>query len=146
MLARWLQTLKAQDVDARRKAAKAIGELGSGGREGLVALERAMDNPDEDPIVRFIAAMSVLQITGEPARVVPALSLMLDSDDLELRYRGVLGLELVGPPASSSVPKLQAIVDQYDKLPASDRSFDQHLILETAKEAPGKIQRRQDGP
>jgi len=141
-LSGWVRELSDRDVDVRRRAAKALGEMGPDGREALGVLEQSLAKVDEDVIVRFVAAVSIWELTGEVGRVMPTLLSMLRSDNLDLRYRGALVLEIIGKPAVAAVPDLRKVVEAYGKRDSSRLGYDEQLILTTATDALAKIQGR----
>ena len=139
-LSGWVRELSEGEVDVRRRAAKALGAMGSGGREGLGALEQSLVKADEDAIVRFVAAVSIWELSGEVGRVMPTLRSMLRSDDLEVCYRSALALEIIGKPAAAAEGDLRRVVQAYSSRDSSKLSYDEQLLLVTAKGALDKIQ------
>lgn len=141
-LSDWTKQLESDDVSDRRMAAKAIQEMGQRALEALPALESVLGKPDEDGVVRFVAAVSIWQMTQQAQNVMPALLSMLRSNDVEIQYRGALALEIIGPGAMAAVPVLENIVETYKKLDYSRLSYDEQLLLATAKDALAKIEGR----
>lgn len=143
-LSAWTKQLEHEDVKTRRLAAKAIEEMGKNAADALPTLEKVLAKSGEDSIVRFVAAVSVWQMTQETRRVMSALLSMLRSNNSETQYRAALALEIIGPPALAAGPNLQKIIDTYNKLDYSRLGYDEQLLLATAKDALAKIEGRDE--
>ncbi len=140
-LSQWAQALQdKKQVRVRRQAAKALGEIGQDAQPQLPALEQALGNPGEDALVRYNAAVSILRISGDGGRVVPALMMMLNNPDLDSQYRAALALERVGPAAAAAAPKLQKMVEMYNKMDYASLSHEEKLLAATAEDALKKIE------
>ena len=136
----WVEALKDRKVQTRRDAAKILGQAGPDGQEAVAALEQLLKKPSEDPLARYNAAVSIQQITKDPGRAVPGLVTMLNSTKPDARFRGALALKQIGPAAAPAVPKLKKIVDAYSQRNYADLSYDEQLLLATAREALSKIE------
>jgi len=136
----WGKELEDRDVQKRRLAAKALGEMGKDAIDALPSLEKLLGKSGEDGIVRYLAAVGIWEMTGEVRRVMPALLSMLRNNDPDIRYRAVLVFEYIGPPALAATSALQKIVDDYGKLNYSTLNYDEQLLLATTKDALEKIE------
>ena len=70
-----VKQLKSGDVDARRSAAKGLGELGSGAKEAVPALIEALK--DNDRFVRRFAAQALGEVGPAARSAVPTLNGLL---------------------------------------------------------------------
>ena len=140
----WVQQLESDNVHDRRVAAKALEEMGPRALDALPILEKVLGTSKEDNIVRFVAAVSIWQMTGQTQRVMPPLLSMLASEDVETQYRAVLALEIIGPPASAALPVLKNILHKYQSLDESRLGYDEHSLLATTREALVKIAGRSE--
>ncbi len=140
-LSEWVEMLSNSGVSARRDAAEAIGRMGESAVEkGVPALEEVLAKPKEDGRVRINAAMSIIALTNDPSKAVPGLIKMLRSQDLDVRYRGALALEKLGPAAAAGVPVLEELVETYSQRNYASLTGDEQLVLATARGALKEIQ------
>jgi HEAT repeat protein len=70
-----IKQLKNGEVDARRSAAKALGDFGTGAKDAVPALTTALQ--DGDKFVRRFAAHSLGEIGPDAKQAVPALSALV---------------------------------------------------------------------
>jgi HEAT repeat protein len=93
--------LEGADSDARRDAAKALGELGSEAKLAVPALTKRLN--DRDAFVRRFAAESLGKIGADAKSAVPKLSLALSDERKEVGLAAVEALTRIGPPAIAAL-------------------------------------------
>jgi HEAT repeat protein len=98
-----MRQLKDSDSDARRSAAKSLGEAGAEARAAAPALAEAMR--DKDRFVRRFAAEALGKIGADPKTAIPALVLALRDNAREVQQAAARALGSLGPNA---LPALRA--------------------------------------
>jgi HEAT repeat protein len=95
--------LRGENVQERRRAASALGEVGE--KRAAEVLSTALGDPD--PWVRITAAKGLLR-TGWRREALAGLARELDRDDDHVREVAATALGEVGPGAAFALPRLRA--------------------------------------
>lgn len=90
-----IKQLQTGDNDARRAAAKSLGEGGAGSKEAVPALIKALR--DRDTYVRRFSAQALGDIGLEAKSAVPALATMLDDPKKNVQLAAANALGKLGP-------------------------------------------------
>jgi HEAT repeat protein len=112
-----LKQLKDADSDARREAARKIGDLGPDAKKAGPALVNLLKT-DKDLFVRRFAAQSLGRIDADPKLAVPVLSGLLKENVKELTEAAVTSLGRMGPAAVvalSEVMQMKSSAGKGDK-------------------------------
>jgi HEAT repeat protein len=119
----WAKQLSSDDVEDRREAAKALGEIfyKFGVKAAtILALLKALD--DEDAIVRLHAINSLARVVGgldetkgQPETAVKKLVHLLQDTNAEVRRAAAKVLPRIGPAASTALDPLAALFNHKDE-------------------------------
>ena len=98
----WAGDLESKDSSTRWYAAYALGRMGPGAAGAVPALERVLENLDEDEYVRGGAAWALGQIGPKAAVAVPLLTRTLSSKLVSVRRNAAtaLGNLAAAPPVA----------------------------------------------
>jgi HEAT repeat protein len=107
-----VKQLKGGDVEARRSAAKALGEAGEAARNGVPALTEALR--DNDMYVRRFAARSLGDIGPAAKAAIPALSTLVKNgqDKKEVLDAATEALGKIGTGAASISALAATLLDK----------------------------------
>ncbi|MEX0702861.1 MAG: HEAT repeat domain-containing protein [Planctomycetales bacterium] len=100
--------LRDPDVEMRRRAAAALGRLGTKAKSALPDLIALL----EDEQIREAAATALGGLGAEAAPAVPALAKLLEIDELDCRRAAAAALGAIGPPAGPAVPALLRLLQE----------------------------------
>ena len=100
-LTAWIEELQHDDEVVRRRAARALGELGSQAEPAVAELIETLS--DDGKLVAFEACQALAKI-GPPA--IPALTKALAHNEVAVRSWAARGLEEIGPEARAAIPAL----------------------------------------
>lgn len=89
--------LQSDDSDARRAAAKGLGELGEGAKDAVAALTKALS--DKDLFVRRYAAEALGRVGADARPAVGRLSQLVGDDRKEVSLAAVEALGKIGGPS-----------------------------------------------
>lgn len=123
-LAGLLKDLKSNEAVKKRKAAKAIGELGKSARSAAPTLVSVLER-DRDSLVRQNTAEALGEVGGDPKKVIPALGKAMKDPDQDVMSAAAMALAKFGKPA---VPTLRKALAE-----------DDNLVRKNAAEALAKI-------
>jgi HEAT repeat protein len=98
-----IKKLGSKDNEARRAAAKDLGELGKEAKPATKALVKALR--DEDRFVRRFAAQALGSIGPDASEAVPGLTALLNDDKPAVREAAVKALARLGPTAVPALMK-----------------------------------------
>ncbi len=112
---RLIRELQSADETVRLKAAKDLGKLGSAAVEAIPALQKALQDPDDD--VRRVAANSIrlIQAGAGPSEALQKLIQQLNSPDELARLKAAKDLAKLGPAAKDALPALQKLLQDPDE-------------------------------
>jgi HEAT repeat protein len=99
-----VKQLQSEDNDARRMAAKALGEGGAESRAAVPALIKALR--DHDTFVRRFSAQALGDIGPEAHSAVSSLALALDDPKKEVRSAAAYALSKLGPSGVETLIRL----------------------------------------
>jgi HEAT repeat protein len=111
-LAGLLKDLKSSEPVRKRKAAKAIGELGTSARSAAPALVAVLEK-DRDTLARRNAAEALGQTGGDSKTVVAALAKAMKDSDQDVMVASAMALATFG---KSAVPALSKALKDDDAL------------------------------
>lgn len=99
----------------RLKAAKDLGKLGSAAADAIPALQKLLQDPDED--VRRVAANSIrlIQQGAGPSEALQKLIQQLNSPDELMRLKAAKDLAKLGPAAKVALPALEKLLQDPDE-------------------------------
>jgi HEAT repeat protein len=87
---RYIEALKSADVNVRRDAARALGEIGPGAKDAVPELMEALDDADMD----LIAVWALGRIGPAAIAAVPAMKRWLEKVDSSCRPRAYVREQL----------------------------------------------------
>jgi HEAT repeat protein len=87
---RYREALKSPEVDVRRAAARALGEIGPGAKDAVPELVEALDDTDTD----LIAVWALGQIGPAAIAAAPAMKRWLEKVDSSCRPRAYIREQL----------------------------------------------------
>jgi HEAT repeat protein len=110
-----INLLKAPDVDCRKRALFALGQIGPAARSAIKPLIAALSDRDSD--VRAGAAHVLEQIGPDAAEAVPALIANLQASDAAVRSSAAVALGTIGPAAEEARrPLLECLLDPEERV------------------------------
>jgi HEAT repeat protein len=86
----WLQALQARDAQARRKAARVLGNVGANDPAAVAALARAAADPA--PAVRREAVTALLKLGPAAGEALPFLECLRSDPDPQVRRAAALAV------------------------------------------------------
>lgn len=126
-----------QDISpsSQRCAALALGHIGRGAQAALPALIGRFTHTNSE--VRFYAVSAVMDIRGEPAVVVPALTSALKDSSVNVRWNALVGLSHFGGRARPAVPEILKMLNDPGMVGSS--SITQQVETALWRIAPEKV-------
>lgn len=104
-LARLLQQLNSDKVEAKTKAARELGEIGPAAAKAVPGLLKALET--DNPGLRHEATVALGKINSDPAQSIPALGKVLSDKFPFIQFSAIEALGKFGPDAKSAVPLLK---------------------------------------
>ena len=98
------QQLKSADVEARRTAARALGEMGNEAETAIPLLGDAVG--DEDAEVRRLASYALGGMGPAARPALPALNKALEDQELSVRLSAAFAVQKIAPETETHVPVL----------------------------------------
>jgi len=119
---------------SQMNAALALGHIGRGAEAALPVLLANFTHTNE--YVRFHAVSAVMNIGGQPAVVIPALTRALKHPFVSVRWNSPVGLSMYGRRATEAVAEIQKMVDDPGTL--GEESIQPQVELAVWRIAPEK--------
>jgi HEAT repeat protein len=104
--------LNDPDPDRRASAVLILSQFGAKARSAAGRLQTLLDDPS--PVVRVKAAVALLSVDPANPRVLPALSIALDSSDVDILDDAVSAIAKLGPKGAIVAAQLKKIVARTD--------------------------------
>jgi hypothetical protein len=114
-----------------------LGSIGRGAQAALPVLIKRFTHTNRE--VRFYAVSAVMNIGGEPALVVPALTGALKDSSVDVRWNALSGLGRLGSRARPAVPEVLKMLNDPGMVGSS--SITQQVATTLWRIAPEKIGR-----
>lgn len=91
-----IRALRDEKVDVRNRAATALAEIGSAGKEAVPSLINLLQDDEEDRAVRLNATRAIGKIGSEAKAAIPLLTSLKDHQDEVFRQAALRALSRIG--------------------------------------------------
>jgi hypothetical protein len=116
----WINALNSPDVEVRRKAIHALGELGADAAQAVPGLAAILQN-DADTSLRKEAAQALSKMAPASRAAVTELAAVLADDNMEIRFHAAVALLRLGEEARPAIPELtKALRDESNQTTVGD--------------------------